>query len=371
MRITFLKENEDLETRVAALPSTVKRLATLGGEVWIEAGLGKTLNVSDAAYEKMGAKITNDRVALLKISDLIVKVQKPNIQDIPYIKKNAIHISFLYPFAEQATLNLLAKHEINTISMDMIPRTTLAQKMDAVSSQANISGYAAVILGSEHLSQILPMMVTPSGTITPARVFVIGAGVAGLQAIATAKRLGARVEAFDTRVSAQEQITSLGAKCIKIDIGKTNETKYGYAKVLSETQLQQQQTAMRSACEQADLVISTAKVFGKPAPLLINKTMLERMKKGSVVIDMAIDTGGNVEGSRLNEVVEINHVKIIGTSPLCNLFPMTASQMYSNNILNLMIQFWDSNSKCFKLTTDNEIIKNSLLVHNGKILQNF
>jgi len=371
MRITFLKEDRRLETRIAALPATLQKLTALGAEVWIEAGFGDILNISDTTYEKMGAKISDDRIVLLKASDLIVNVQKPNIKDIPLIKKNAIHISFLYPFTEQETLASLATHQVSTISMDMIPRTTLAQKMDAVSSQSNISGYAAVILGSQHLSQILPMMVTPSGTITPARVFVIGAGVAGLQAIATAKRLGGRVEAFDTRAAAQEQIKSLGAKCIKVNIGETDEAKYGYAKALTQAQLQQQQDAMSTACEQADLVISTAKVFGKPAPLLINKTVLERMKKGSVVIDMAVDTGGNVEGSKLNEIVEINHIKIIGTSPLCNLFPMTASQMYANNILHLITQFWDSNSKCFKLNRDDEIIKNSLLTHDGKILHDF
>jgi NAD(P) transhydrogenase subunit alpha len=371
MRIAFLKEDRRLETRIAALPSTLEKLTALGAEIWIEAGFGETLNISDAAYEKIGAKISDDRATLLKTSDLIVKVQKPDIKDIPLIKENAIHISFLYPFTEQSTLASLAKHHVSTISMDMIPRTTLAQKMDAISSQSNISGYAAVILGSQHLLQILPMMVTPSGTITPARVFVIGAGVAGLQAIATAKRLGARVEAFDTRAAAQEQIKSLGAKCIKVNIGKTDETKYGYAKALTDTQLQQQQDAMSAACEQADLVISTAKVFGKPAPLLINNAVLKRMKKGSVVVDMAVDTGGNVEGSQLNEIIEINHVKIIGTSPLCQLFPLTASQMYANNILNFITQFWDNASKRFILKTDDEIIKNSLLTHNGKILQDF
>jgi NAD(P) transhydrogenase subunit alpha len=371
MRIAFLKETSSLEMRAATLPFVLKKLVSLGAEVWVETNIGKTLNLSNTDYKNAGAKVCDDRHTLLSQSDLIIGVQKPNEADIPFIKKNAIFISFLYPFSNSKTLQLLAKQSVNTISMDMIPRTTLAQKMDAVSSQSNISGYAAVIFGSEHLSQILPMMVTPSGTITPARVFVIGAGVAGLQAIATAKRLGARVEAFDTRAAAQEQITSLGAKCIKIDVAKTDEEKYGYAKALAKDQLEKQQTAMRLACQQADLIITTAKVFGKPAPLLINHATIDKMKPGSVIVDMAIDTGGNVEGAVLNKIIDKNHVKIIGTSPLCNLYPMTASQMYANNIYYLIETFWNKATNQFELPLDNEIIKNSLLIHDGKILQDF
>ena len=369
MHIAFLKESIASEARVAVLPETVKKLTALQAEISIESNIGTALEIADNQYEEAGGRINSDRNTLLTEADLLASVQKPNLNDIPHLKKGATCISFINPNNDAIILSKLAEQNINTISMDMIPHTTLAQKMDAISSQANISGYAAIVFGAQHLKTILPMMITPSGTITPARTLIIGAGVAGLQAIATAKRLGAYVEAFDTRPAAQEQIISLGAKCIKINMPHTDEKKYGYAAQLTDTQLKQQQTAMEKALIQADLIVTTAKVFGKPAPRLITQAMMQCMKPGSVIVDMAVDTGGNVEGSKLNEVVEINHVKIIGIHPLCNLFPMTASEMYANNIYHFINQFWNKTSKCFELNLDNEIIQNCLITHQGKLLK--
>jgi NAD(P) transhydrogenase subunit alpha len=250
----------------------------------------------------------------------------------------------------------------------MIPRTTIAQKMDVLSSQANLAGYYAVILSAERQQKIFPMMMTPAGTIPPARVFVIGAGVAGLQAIATAKRLGARVDAFDVRPEAQEQILSLGAKPLNLDLGETEKTKDGYAKQLTEEQLRKQREAMAKQCAQSDVVITTAKVFGKKAPLIVTDEMLDSMKPGSLVIDMAVETGGNVESSELSEEVQRKGVTIIGRSELQRQVPVPASQMFSSNMYNFLEHFWNEETKGFVLNRDDEIIQGCLITHDGEIV---
>ena len=252
--------------------------------------------------------------------------------------------------------------------MEMIPRTTIAQKMDALSSQANLAGYVTVILAAERINKILPMMMTPAGTITPARVFVIGAGVAGLQAIATAKRLGARVEAFDTRPVVEEQVQSLGAKFVKIDLGETGQTKDGYAKALTPEQIQKQREGMAKVCANADIVITTAQLFGRKAPIILTKDMLNQMKPGSIVVDMAVESGGNVEGSKVNEEIDINGVTIIGLGNLPGRVAVHASQMYSSNLTNLLESYWDQEQKIFNLKLEDEIIKGCLITHDGKIV---
>jgi NAD(P) transhydrogenase subunit alpha len=250
----------------------------------------------------------------------------------------------------------------------MIPRSTVAQKMDVLSSQANLGGYAAVILAAEHLDKIFPMMTTPAGTIKPARVFVIGVGVAGLQAIATAKRLGAVVEAFDTRPVVEEQVKSLGAKFVKIDLGETGQTKDGYAKALTAEQLALQKEGMTKACARADVVITTAQLFGRPAPRIIDSKMLAEMRPGSVLIDMAVETGGNVEGSELDKITEINGVRVLGFGNLPGRFAETASQMYSANIGNFVEHFWDKEEKKFRLNSDDAIMKGALITHQGELV---
>ena len=240
--------------------------------------------------------------------------------------------------------------------------------MDALSSQASIAGYVAVVEAMKQLDKMFPMMMTPAGTIQPARVFVIGAGVAGLQAIATAKRMGAKVEAFDTRPVVEEQVQSLGAKFVKVDLGETGQTKDGYAKALTEDQLKKQRETMAKHCAMSDVVITTAKLFGRKAPIIITRDMIKDMKKGSVIVDLAVDTGGNVEGSKLNQTVKLDGVYIIGLENYPGQVPVHASQMYSSNLYNFIDEFWDDEAKIFKLELEDEIIKGCLITHNHEIV---
>lgn len=296
--------------------------------------------VSNEEYEAAGALISDQRKSLLSIADVLLWVNAPTESDIGLMKEGAISISFLDPYNNKSLVQKFIDSKVNAISMEMIPRTTLAQKMDALSSQASLAGYTAVTLGAYELDRIFPMMMTPAGTIPPARVFVIGAGVAGLQAIATAKRLGARVEAFDTRSVVEEQVASLGAKFVKIDLGETGQTKDGYAKELSEEQLKKQQEAMTKSCVNADLVITTAKLFGRKAPVIITKEILKQMRNGSVVVDLAAGTGGNVEGTIVDQITDVEGVQVIGIDNLPGEVAYDASSMYSSNLTNLIIHFF-------------------------------
>jgi NAD(P) transhydrogenase subunit alpha len=252
--------------------------------------------------------------------------------------------------------------------MEFIPRTTRAQKMDVLSSQANLGGYEAVILAARYSNKIFPMMTTAAGTILPSKVLIIGVGVAGLQAIATAKRLGAKVTAYDPRPVVEEQVKSLGAQFLKIDVGETGQTKDGYAKALTEEQLQKQRDAMKKVCGESDVVITAAQVFGRRAPILVTADMLNAMKPGSVVIDLAIEGGGNVEGAVFDQVIDRQGVKIVGIANLPGRVPLHASQVYSANLTNLIEEFWDKPTKQFVLKLDDEIIKGCLITHGGKIV---
>lgn len=367
MHIGVPKETFPNEKRVPLTPASVDRLVKKGFEISIEKNLGSTINVSDQEYTKAGAKLS-DRKSILSSCDIITRIRKPELSEVSSIKEGNLHISFLDPFNESQLVDELAKNKINAISMEMIPRSTIAQKMDALSSQANLAGYITVILAAERINKILPMMMTPAGTIAPARVFIIGAGVAGLQAIATAKRLGARVEAFDTRPVVEEQVQSLGAKFIKIDLGDTGQTKDGYAKALTEEQLKIQREGMAKVCAQSDIVITTAQLFGRKAPIIVTKEMVAGMKPGSVIVDMAVESGGNVEGSKVDEEVNVNGVTIIGLGNLPGRVAVNASQMYSSNIVNLLESYWDSEKKTFDLNLEDEIIKSCLITHNGELI---
>jgi len=368
MQIGVPKETHPGETRVALIPASVERLVKKEAKVVIESGLGSSIGIRDEEYTKAGAQVASDRKALLSSSDIVLRLRKPPKEEISLLKKNSIHISFLDPFNEAELVQQFAQNNINAISVEMIPRTTRAQKMDALSSQANLAGYVTVILAAERLDKIFPMLMTPAGTITPARVFVIGAGVAGLQAIATAKRLGARVEAFDTRPVVAEQVQSLGAKFVKIDIGETGQTKDGYAKALTPEQLELQRQGMAKICALSDVVITTAQLFGRKAPIVITKDMVAQMKPGSIIVDMAVESGGNVEGSKPNEEVNVNGVRIIGLGNLPGHVAVHASQMYSSNLHNLIEEYWDKETKEFKLNLEDEIIKGCLITHNGSIV---
>ncbi len=346
------------------IPKMVERLVKKGAAVVVESGLGLSCHYKDEEYLKAGAKVEADRRALLSSADLLLRLRKPALDEIALLKKGAIHVSYLDPFNEPGLIDAFVKAGVSAISMEMIPRTTKAQKMDALSSQASLGGYVAVILASERMNKIFPMMMTPAGTISPARVFIVGAGVAGLQAIATAKRLGSRVEAFDTRPVVEEQVKSLGAKFVKIDLGETGQTQGGYAKQLTPEQLEKQRQGMMKICAASDVVITTAQVFGRKAPIIISKEMVAQMKAGSVVVDMAVETGGNVEGSKVDqEWVTDNGVLLIGIGNLPGRVAVNASEMYSSNLFSLVDEFWNSDEKAFKLNLDDEIIRGCLITH--------
>jgi NAD(P) transhydrogenase subunit alpha len=357
------------ERRVPLVPESAARLVKKGATVNVESGLGNSIGVSDAAYEQAGACVVTDHSTLLQESDLILRLRRPPFEEIDAIKRGAIHISHMDPFNETDLVDEFSRCGVSCIAMEMIPRTTLAQKMDALSSQANLAGYVAVLLAAERIDLALPMMMTPAGTIKPARVFIIGVGVAGLQAIATAKRLGARVEAFDTRPEVEEQVQSLGAKFVKVDLGETGKTKDGYAQALSPEQLALQQQTMAKVIAQSDIVITTAQVFGRKAPRIVTTAMVASMRPGSVVIDMAAESGGNVECSVPDKEIEVNDVKVIGLFNLPGHVAAHASQMYSANLCNLVEHFWDKESNGFKLNLDDEILKGCLIVHEG-VLRN-
>ena len=367
MKIAVPKETYPGEKRVPLIPTTVADLIKRGAEVEIETGMGIGSGYQDEDYTSVGAKIQTDRKELISSADLILRLRIPPSEEIDWIKKDVIHVSYLDPFNQQSLINNFKEKHISAIAMELIPRTTKAQKMDALSSQASLGGYVAVIIAADSTDKIFPMMMTPSGTIAPSKVFIIGAGVAGLQAIATAKRLGARVEAFDTRPTVEEQVQSLGAKFVKVDLGETGETKDGYAKALTQEQLDKQREMMTKHCAQSDVVITTAQVFGKKAPLIITSDMIKEMKPGSLIVDLAVETGGNVEGSKLGEEVEVDGVRIIGLENLPGHVAVHASQMYSSNLGNLIGEFWDDESKAFKLDLEDEIIKGCLVTHQGNI----
>ncbi len=368
MKIAVPKEVHAGETRVSLTPEHVAKLVKAGADVAIESGLGQTLRIADEEYAKSGASMTTDRGELIRQADMVLQIRKPAVEEVDMMKPNCIYISLLDPFNERELINTFAARNISAISMEMVPRITRAQKMDVLSSQANLAGYAAVIIAAERLDKILPMMMTPAGTISPARVFVIGVGVAGLQAIATAKRLGARVEAFDTRPVVEEQVKSLGARFVKIHLGETGQTKDGYAKALTEEQLQKQREGMAKVCQASDIVITTAQLFGRPAPLIVTEDMVRGMQPGSVIVDLAVESGGNVAGSEVGREVDVNGVCIIGLANLPGRVAINASQMFSSNLYNLVDEFWNTEEKKFVLEFDDEIIKGCVITHEGQIV---
>ncbi len=361
------KEPDPDETRVPLIPETALKLTELGAELVIESGMGQASGYHDEEYAAIGARVAQDRHMILTSAEVVLRLNKPPAGEITSLKNDSVHISYLDPFNDRELVMALAAQGVQAISMEMIPRTTLAQKMDALSSQASLAGYVAVTVAAARLETIFPMMMTPAGTLSPARVFVIGAGVAGLQAIATARRLGARVEAYDTRPAVAEQVQSLGARFVQIDIGDTGETRDGYAKALTEQQLETQRAEMARRCTQADVVITTAQVFGRKAPRIITKEMIEGMRPGSIIVDMAVESGGNVEGSEKGKEVDVHGVRIIGFTNLAGRVPKHASQMYSTNLGNLVEELWDKEEKTLRIDPENEILRGCLITRGGEI----
>jgi NAD(P) transhydrogenase subunit alpha len=362
------KDLDTREPRCPLSPDSIRKLSALGLDVIAHTGIGLASGFSDEAFQEAGAKVVktaDESVA----PDVVLRIHPPDGDAISKMKQGAIHLSFLDPFNDIKRIEHLAEAGVSAISMEMIPRSTLAQKMDALSSQANLAGYFAVIKASEVLGKVLPMMMTPAGTIAPAKVFVVGVGVAGLQAIATAKRLGAQVEAFDTRPEVEEQVRSLGGKFLKIDLGETGQTKQGYANALTPEQMQKQKEGMKKACAQADIVITTAKLFGRPAPILIDAGMVDVMKRGSVIVDLAVETGGNVQGSELGQIKETgNGVRIVGLGNFEGYVAKDATLMLASNFANLLEHFWDQERGDFVLDPENEILKGCLITHGGAIV---
>tara|TARA_R110001592_G_scaffold363393_1_gene687228 strand:+ start:72589 stop:73731 length:1143 start_codon:yes stop_codon:yes gene_type:complete len=368
MRIAIPKETHPGENRVPITPDTAKKLCRMGAELVVEAGLGTGSGFADSEYSEAGATVSTNRNELIGSADVLLRLRKPSIEDISLMKRGCIHISYLDPFNERELVTALKDAGITAISMEMIPRTTRSQKMDALSSQANLAGYVMVLQAATHLPRIFPMMMTPAGTLKPANVFVIGAGVAGLQAIATAKRLGAKVTAFDTRPVVAEQVQSLGAKFLEIDLGETGQTEGGYALELTPEQVDMQRQAQKDVIAKSDVVITTAQVFGRKPPVLVTKDMVAGMATGSVIVDMAAETGGNVEGSVPNEIVKVGGVTIIGLGNLAGEVAKDASQMYSANLFNLVEDNWNEEEKQFVVDFEDDILPGCIITHGGEVV---
>jgi NAD(P) transhydrogenase subunit alpha len=368
MTFAVPKETHAGETRVALVPEHVAKLVKLGARVEVEAGLGFGAGHRDEAYVAAGAVLCEDRARLLAGADVVLTVRKPSHQEVARLRTGAMLAGLLDPFQSPELIAALAAAGVSAVSMELIPRTTRAQKMDVLSSQASLAGYAGVIVAAEQSDKIFPMMMTPAGTLLPARVLVIGAGVAGLQAIATARRLGAKVEAYDTRPVVEEQVKSLGARFVKIDLGETGQTAGGYATALTDEQLKLQREAMKRLCADSDVVITAAQVFGRRAPILVTSEMLDAMRPGSVVVDLAVESGGNVEDVEPGQIADRRGVKIVGLANLPGCVPVHASQMYSSNVTALIEEFWDREAKVLRLNFDDEILKSCLVTHAGKIV---
>ena len=365
MDVFVPKECYPDETRVSILPGMVAKLVKKGARVTIESGLGRTLGIHDGSYLEQGARVSSDRPAELRTADLVLRLRKPPLADLAFLRAGGIQIGLLDPFAERDLVGRLAAAGVTAVSLEMVPRITVAQKMDALSSQANLAGYVAVISAANAMNRIFPLMMTAAGTIKPVRLLVIGVGVAGLQAIATARRLGAAVEAFDTRPVVEEQVKSLGAKFVNIDLGETGQTAGGYAKELTPTQLQKQQELLAAHVTASDVVITAAQVFGKRAPKVLTAEMIRRMRPGSVVVDTAMETGGNVEGSERDAIVDVGGVKVIGWTNLPGRVAANASEMYSNNLGAFVDHLWANQEGM--LDIKDEILRGCVITHAGEI----
>ena len=366
MKISVPKETIHGETRVAATPQSVKELIKAGYKVNIETGAGTSSFISDDDFKNAGANIVSSTNELYKDSDIIIKVAAPTSDEIELMPKNSILVSFFQPTIELEKVKSISSKKITGLSMHLVPRTTLAQKMDALSSQANIAGYKAVLMGSSHISVYMPLLMTAAGTIRPAKVLILGAGVAGLQAIATAKRLGAQVEAFDVRPEVKEQVESLGAKFVEVSSDSDDGVgEGGYAKETSDEYKQKQQELIKEHISKADMVVTTALIPGRKAPILIGKDVVELMKPGSVIMDLAAENGGNCEVTEKDKIITHNEVVIDGTSNIPATMPVHASELYAKNISALVLYMTKENN--LNLDMGDEIISGSSYTHEGKI----
>ncbi|WP_064198286.1 MULTISPECIES: Re/Si-specific NAD(P)(+) transhydrogenase subunit alpha [Emticicia] len=367
MKLAVIKETKPFERRVALTPDVCKQLIQAGFECIIEKDAGKSSYFEDTSFTSVGASIETNKSALLSSADVVLKVNPLTVEEISHLKKGAVAISFMYAATNQEMVEAAAKQNISAFSVDAIPRISRAQKMDALSSQANLAGYKSVIIGAYHLGKIFPLLMTAAGTIKPAKIVIMGAGVAGLQAIATAKRLGAVVEVSDIRPETKEQVESLGGKFIEVKGDDSIKIEGGYVKGVSEDFLKKQQEVIAKHICEADLVITTALIPGKKAPMLIPEDVVKNMKFGSVVVDMAVEQGGNCACSEFGKTVEKHGVTIVGEPNIPSLLPLNASELYAKNIATFLTHLATKDG--FKWELNEEITKGSLIVHNGSILK--
>ncbi len=369
MRLAVLKERRAFETRVAATPETVKKLVGLGLTVAVETGAGLSASISDADYTAAGAEIALDAPSLLSGAEIVFAVQTPDAEIRSLIQRGALLVCIASAFSDTALVASLAAAGIDCAAMEMLPRITRAQSMDVLSSQANLAGYRSVIEGAYNFDRGFPMMMTAAGTVPPARVFVIGAGVAGLQAIATARRLGALVSATDVRPAAKEEIRSLGATYIGVDDEESAKQTGAYAGQMSEAFKAKQAELMATTVAKQDLVICTALVMGRRAPTIITNAHVASMKAGSVIVDIASDAGGNCEATVPGTItVTPNGVKVVGWQNWPSRIPVAASQLYSKNLLTFITTFWDKEAKAPKLPETDDIVKGVMLTRAGAVV---
>jgi len=367
MKIAISAEADPSEPRVAATPDTVKKFVALGAEVAVEQGAGIKSGILDEDYKAAGASVGSNVAAG---ADVVLKVRRPGEAEFKSYKKGAAVIAIMDPYGNDAALKAMASAGVVAFAMELMPRITRAQSMDVLSSQANLAGYRAVIDGSSEYGRALPMMMTAAGTIPAAKVFVMGVGVAGLQAIATARRLGAIVTATDVRPAVKEQVQSLGAKFIAVedDEFKQAETAAGYAKEMSKEYQAKQAALVAEHIRKQDIVITTALIPGRPAPKLVNRDMVASMRPGSVLVDLAVERGGNVEGAKAGEVVSVNGVKIVGHTNVAGRLAASASALYSKNLLTFLETMIDKNTKALAINWDDEIVKGTALTRDGAVI---
>tara|TARA_Y100000590_G_scaffold470658_1_gene667482 strand:+ start:5610 stop:6752 length:1143 start_codon:yes stop_codon:yes gene_type:complete len=370
MQITVLRENDPLETRVGLTPDVVKKLIAKGANVIIQSGCGERSNYNDNEYEIAGAKVSRTLSDSISNSDILISVKRPDEKQLKKINKNAIIIGQMDPFDSKTELQALANTGHQIFSMELMPRITRAQSMDVLSSQSNLAGYKAVIDSVSEYKKAVPMMMTAAGTIAPAKIFIMGVGVAGLQAIATARRLGGIVTATDVRPATKEQVESLGAKFIAVedDEFKEAETSTGYAKEMSKEYQEKQNRLISDHMKNQDIVITTALIPGRKAPILITKDMVSSMKNGSVISDLATERGGNVEVSRVGKRIEINGVTVLGYENFARRLPKDASNLYAQNILKFLEEIINKETNQLTLDYEDEIIKGIMIANDGKLV---
>jgi NAD(P) transhydrogenase subunit alpha len=368
MKIVAPKESADFECRVAITPEVSKKLINLGHDVIIEKGAGVAAGIPDADYEAAGAKIAKDTKSLYQGADIVIRVNPPTTSELTSLPKNCILIGMLKPHGNEKLVKDLSKRNVTAFALEFIPRISRAQGMDVLSSQSNLAGYKAVVDAAAEFGRAMPMMMTAAGMIPPARALILGAGVAGLQAIATARRLGAIVSAFDVRPAVKEQVESLGATFVEVESTESGEGTGGYAREMSADYKKRQQAKLEEVMRQQDIVITTAQIPGKPAPILIPLKMIKTMKTGSIIVDLAVESGGNCEASQVGKVSVKDGVKILGYPNFPSRIPFDASQVYARNVLNFLKLLLEPNGKALAIDWKDEIVMGAVLCHEGKII---